>query len=175
MLPLYTLLFCFGIKVSSRSFILSHTLVLKLCRIGFIWLKIISQQKLISAGNIFGNSMHMPCCSAKHLVMCCTIVYASQHIWWLSQARLSWEVVPGRAYGIKMMGMTEVGAPVSLNGVASIGIVGASACVIVTLHQKTQKMASKDTDCWISHHGRLHMPTQTGDGETQPECSTTLC
>ena len=28
---------------------------------------------------------------------------------------------------------------------------------------------------WVSPHGRPHMPMQTGGGETQPECSTTLC
>jgi len=41
--------------------------------------------------------------------------------------------VPGRASGIKMVGMAEMGAPISLDGVA--------ACVIFILHQKIQKMA----------------------------------
>jgi len=36
-------------------------------------------------------------------------------------------------------------APISLDGVAFIWIVGASACVIFILHQKIQKTASKDT------------------------------
>jgi len=44
--------------------------------------------------------------------------YASQHIWCLSQARINWEGVPGRASDIKMVGMTEMGAPISLDGVA---------------------------------------------------------
>jgi len=43
-----------------------------------------------------------------------------------------------------MMGMAEVGVPFSQDGVASIWIVGASACVIFTLIQKIQKMANKD-------------------------------
>jgi len=30
-------------------------------------------------------------------------------------------------------------------------------------------------DIWVSPHGRLHMPMQTGGGETQPEHSATLC
>ena len=46
-------------------------------------------------------------------------------------------VMAGRASGIKMVGMAEVGTPISLDRVAS-------GCVIFTLHQKTQKMASKD-------------------------------
>jgi len=52
-------------------------------------------------------------------------------------------LLPGRASSVKMVGMAEV--PISLDEVASIQIVGASACVIFTLHQKTQKMVSKDT------------------------------
>ena len=40
-----------------------------------------------------------------------------------------------------MVGMAEVGAPISLDGVHSIQIVGASACVIFILLQKIQKMA----------------------------------
>jgi len=65
--------------------------------------------------------------------------------------------------------MAEVGAPISLDGVASIRIIGASACVIFTLHQKTQTMANKDTIVgitpWVPH-----MPMQIGSGETQPKC-----
>ena len=41
--------------------------------------------------------------------------------------------------------MAEVGAPIRLNGVAPIQIVGASACVIFFLHQKIQKMTNNDT------------------------------
>ena len=51
----------------------------------------------------------------------------------------------GRAFGVKMVGIAEVAAPISQDGVASIQTVGASACIIFTLHQKTQKMMSKDT------------------------------
>ena len=47
------------------------------------------------------------------------------------------ELVPGRVSGLKMVGMAEMGAPISLDGVA----VGTSACVIFILHQKIQKMA----------------------------------
>ena len=43
--------------------------------------------------------------------------------------------------GIKMVGMAEVGAPISLDGVAVHPGCCASACVIFILHQKIQKMA----------------------------------
>jgi len=49
--------------------------------------------------------------------------------------------VPGRASGVKMMGMAEMGAPISLDRWQSIQIVGTSVCVIFILHQKIQKMA----------------------------------
>jgi len=49
--------------------------------------------------------------------------------------------VPGRASGVKMVGMAEMGAAISLDGVAVIRVVGASACVIFILHQIIQKMA----------------------------------
>jgi len=48
--------------------------------------------------------------------------------------------VSGRASGIKMVGMAEMGAPIWM-GWHSIQIVGVSACVIFILHQKIQKMA----------------------------------
>jgi len=43
-----------------------------------------------------------------------------------------------------MVGMAEVGAPISLDGWQSIRIVGASAWVIFILHHKIQKMANTD-------------------------------
>jgi len=51
-------------------------------------------------------------------------------------------VAPGRASGIKMMGMTAMGAPISLDGWQSIWIVGVSDCVIFTLHQKMANCTS---------------------------------
>ena len=42
---------------------------------------------------------------------------------------------------VKMVGIAEVGAPVSVYGWQSIRIVGASAYVILILLQKIQKMA----------------------------------
>jgi len=51
--------------------------------------------------------------------------------------------VPGRASGIKMVGMAEMGAPrhqLVWMGWQSIRTVGMSACVIFFLHQKIQKM-----------------------------------
>jgi len=51
------------------------------------------------------------------------------------------KVVPGRASGEKMVGMAEMGAPISLDGVQSFWIVGVSGCVIFILHQTIQKMA----------------------------------
>jgi len=78
--------------------------------------------------------------------------------------------MPGRASGIKLVGMAEVGAPISQDGTAVHPDYGASACVIFILLQKIQKMANKDTI-----FGCPHMPTQTGSEETQLERSTTLC
>jgi len=68
--------------------------------------------------------------------------YASQHIWCMSQARLNWGVVvPGRASGVKMVGMAEMGHQLVWMGWQFIWIVGTSACVIFILHQTIQKMA----------------------------------
>jgi len=50
-------------------------------------------------------------------------------------------VVPRRASGIKMVGIAEMRAPISLDGWQSIWIVGVSASVTFILHQKIQKMA----------------------------------
>jgi len=48
----------------------------------------------------------------------------------------------GRASGVKMVGMADMGAPISLDGWQSIWIVDVSAySVIFILHQKIQKMA----------------------------------
>jgi len=46
----------------------------------------------------------------------------------------------------------EVGAPISLDGVASSRIVGVSAFVVCSLHQKTQKMVCRNKDrCeWVN-------------------------
>ena len=55
----------------------------------------------------------------------------------------------GRASGIKMVRMVEVGEPISLDGIASIWIVGASAFVIFPLYQKTKKMEKKQDECAV--------------------------
>jgi len=44
--------------------------------------------------------------------------YASQHIWCLSQARINWEGCLRKDILRKMVGMAEVEAPISLDGVA---------------------------------------------------------
>ena len=49
--------------------------------------------------------------------------------------------MPGRASGIKMVGIVEMGAPSSLEGWQSIRTVGVAACVIFISHQKIQKTA----------------------------------
>jgi len=48
--------------------------------------------------------------------------------------------VAGRASGIKMVGMMEVGAPISLDGVALSRIVGASASCTIKLRRWHAKM-----------------------------------
>ena len=53
--------------------------------------------------------------------------------------------MPGRAFGIKMVRMAEVRAPISQDGVTVIRIVGASDCVSSFCCRKIQKMANKDT------------------------------
>jgi len=98
--------------------------------------------------------------------------FASQHIWCISQARINWEFVPGRAPGIKMVVMAEVGAPIRM-GWQSIRIVDASACVHFA--QENPEDGKQRYDIWVLSRGCPHMPTQTGGGETHPEHSTTLC
>ena len=58
--------------------------------------------------------------------------------------------MPGRALGIKMAGMAEIGAPINLDGWQSFQIVGASAWVIFILHQKIQKMAKCTFWYWLT-------------------------
>jgi len=54
-------------------------------------------------------------------------------------------VAAKRASGVKMVGMMKVGAPISLDWVASSQTVGASAFVIFSLHHNIQKMVCKNT------------------------------
>jgi len=73
--------------------------------------------------------------------------YASQHIWCLSQVRINWEVVPGRASGIKMVGMAEMGAPIRLDGVA---VYPDCWCVVIfILHQKIHSIGLIEIDSLI--------------------------
>jgi len=58
--------------------------------------------------------------------------------------------VSGRASGIKMVGMAEVGHQLVWMGWQCISIVGASACVIFILHQKIQKMAKCTFWYWLT-------------------------
>jgi len=51
----------------------------------------------------------------------------------------------GRASGVKMVAVAEVGTPISQDGRQSIRIVRASAFVIFILLRKMQEMANKDT------------------------------
>ena len=52
--------------------------------------------------------------------------------------------MPGRASGVKMVVMAEMGAPISQDGWQSFRTVGAFACVIFILLLKIQNMANKD-------------------------------
>jgi len=58
--------------------------------------------------------------------------------------------VSGRASGVKLVEMVEVGVPVSLDGWESIWIVGASVCVIFILHQNIQKMVKCTFWYWLT-------------------------
>ena len=75
----------------------------------------------------------------------------------------------GRASGVKMVGMMEVGTPTDWMVWRPSKNFGASACIIFHLHHKTQKMACNSKN--VGHHpvGAPDMPTETGGGETQPE------
>jgi len=68
--------------------------------------------------------------------------------------------------------MAEVEIPISLDGVLSIQIVGASACVIFILHQKIQKMANKDTIFQYANR-RWGKPARTQHGPV-PGCRVML-
>ena len=67
----------------------------------------------------------------------------------VQRARINWEGCARKDIQRKMVGMAEVGVPVSQKGVSVHPDcwVGASACVIFILLQKNQKMANKDMTC----------------------------
>ena len=67
-----------------------------------------------------------------------------------------------RASGIKMVGMVEVGAAISLDGVASIQIVSVSDFVISFLAPQNPQDGMQEYDCWVLTCGCPHMPTQIG-------------
>jgi len=72
-----------------------------------------------------------------------------------------------------MVGMAEVGAPISLDGVV---VHPDCWCVYLCyLHFAPENPEDGEHDIWVSPRGHPHMPTQTGSGETEPEHSTTLC
>jgi len=81
----------------------------------------------------------------KMIVFYKAIGYASQHIWCHIDAKPGYigRVVPGRASGVKMVGMAGLGHQLVTMGWQSIWIVDASACVIFILLQKIQKMVTK--------------------------------
>jgi len=69
--------------------------------------------------------------------------------------------------------MAEVGAPISQDGMA---LHPDYWCICLCyLHFAPENPENgKDMTFWLSPHGRPHIPTQTGGGETQPERSSTL-
>jgi len=77
--------------------------------------------------------------------------------------------VPGRGSGIKMVGMAEVGAPISQHKMAAVYLDCWCVC-LCHLHftPENQEDGKQRYDIWVSPHGHPHMPTQTVAGEGKP-------
>jgi len=73
-------------------------------------------------------------------------------------------VVPGRASGIK----------ISQDGVAVHPDCWCICQCYLHFDPENPEDGKQRYDIWVSPHGRPYMPIQTGGGETQLECSTTL-
>ena len=83
--------------------------------------------------------------------------------------------MPGRACGIKMEGMAEMGATITLDGVA-VHLDHWCICLCdLDFAPENPEDGEQRYDIWVSPRGCPHMPTQRVGGETQPECSITLC
>ena len=82
--------------------------------------------------------------------------------------------MPGRASIVKMVGMAEVGAPISQDGVA---VHPDCWCICLCyLHFAPENpYVEQRYDIWVSPSRHPDMLMHAGGGETQPEYSTTLC
>jgi len=74
-----------------------------------------------------------------------------------------------------MVGMAEVGAPVSQNGVAVHPDCWCVCLCYLHFAPENPEDGEQRYEIWVSPCGHPHMPTQIEGGETQPEDSTTLC
>ena len=82
--------------------------------------------------------------------------YASQHIWCLSRTRINWE---GCA---RKVGMVEVGAPISLDGVVVHADYWCVCLCYLHFAPENPEDDKQRYDIWVSPCGRTHMPVQTG-------------
>jgi len=70
------------------------------------------------------------------------------------------QVVPGRASGIEMVGMAEVGAPISQDGVAVHPDFWCVCLCYLHFAPENPEDGKQRYDIWVSPRGRPHMPTQ---------------
>jgi len=82
-------------------------------------------------------------------------------------------VVPGRASGIKMVRMAEVGGTNYCGwGSSPFGLLLYLPVLSSFCTRKSRRWRTP-YNIWVSLRGHPHMPMHTGGGETQPEGSTT--
>jgi len=83
--------------------------------------------------------------------------------------------VPVKGYGVKMVGMAEVGVPISQDGVAIHPDCWYVCLCYLQFAPENPEDGEQRYNIQVSPRGHPHMTTQTGGGETQPEHSITLC
>jgi len=100
--------------------------------------------------------------------------YASQHIWCLSKSRINWKGCIRKGIRRKNSGDGRDWGILSGWGGSQSGLL---VVCLGYLHFALENAEDGEQryDIWVSPRGHPHMLKQTGGGETQPECSTTLC
>ena len=79
---------------------------------------------------------------------------------WVSPRGRPPQVVPGRASGIKMVGMAQVGAPLSQDGMAVHPDCWCVCLCYLHFAPENPEDGKQRYDIWVSPRGRPHMPTQ---------------
>jgi len=101
--------------------------------------------------------------------------YASQHISCLYQARINREGCARKSIWRKMVGIAEVGVPISQDWVAVHPDCWCVCLCYLHFAPENPEDGEQRYDIWVSPRGHAYMPMQTGGGDTQPERSTILC